>query len=388
MVGGSIGPLLAADESWNHQVVETHASVGTSDPSWAEKVWLTAAARDGSLQIGFGLGKYTNRNVVDGFAGIARGTEQWTVRGSRALSAAPDEYGVGPIRYEIIAPLQAVRVVLEANDVQPVSFDIVMTGSVPCFTEGREDRRDHHGYRKATDQIRYHQTGTVSGWLEIAGVRTEIRPEDWFASRDRSWGIRPQVGAPIADMEPDLHLGLSSALAIWNPILFERQGGDDYAFFQYHLHFAGPGLLQQHSQGAFEFADGSREHIGHCIPELRFDPATKRLQDGCFNLTMADGGDRVLRFRKVSELGFYLGAGHYHGGDGQFLGSWRGAFHMDGDHVADTSQPQVAARYSQFRDCIIAVEDHVGGGIGWGTCQTYVYGAWPEFGLSGSEPPL
>ncbi|MDT5314340.1 MAG: hypothetical protein QOE74_3360, partial [Mycobacterium sp.] len=29
----------------------------------------TAYARDGSLQLAFGLGKYTNRGVIDGYAG-------------------------------------------------------------------------------------------------------------------------------------------------------------------------------------------------------------------------------------------------------------------------------------------------------------------------------
>ena len=50
-----IGALLAEDERFTHQVTDTFASVGTSDPSWTEKVCAMAMARDGSLQIGFGL---------------------------------------------------------------------------------------------------------------------------------------------------------------------------------------------------------------------------------------------------------------------------------------------------------------------------------------------
>ena len=37
-MAASIGPLVNADEFFNHQIVETHASVLQSDPSWAEKV--------------------------------------------------------------------------------------------------------------------------------------------------------------------------------------------------------------------------------------------------------------------------------------------------------------------------------------------------------------
>ena len=43
-----VGPLLPADEQFTHQVVDTFATVGTTDPSWTEKVCAMAAARDGS----------------------------------------------------------------------------------------------------------------------------------------------------------------------------------------------------------------------------------------------------------------------------------------------------------------------------------------------------
>jgi hypothetical protein len=68
----SIGPLLPSDEGFNHQIVDTFAAVSQSDYSWTEKVCGMAAARDGSLQLAFGFGKYTNRNVVDAYAGVSR----------------------------------------------------------------------------------------------------------------------------------------------------------------------------------------------------------------------------------------------------------------------------------------------------------------------------
>src|SRR6185437_8277483 len=115
VVTNSIGPLTPLDEQFCHQVVDTLAVVGNSDPSWTEKVCAMAAARDGSLQIGFGMGKYPNRNVIDAYAGVSRGVEQITVRGSRELASAPTESVIGPIRYEIVEPLEAVRFVLEPN---------------------------------------------------------------------------------------------------------------------------------------------------------------------------------------------------------------------------------------------------------------------------------
>ena len=94
------GPLLAADELLSHQIVDTFARVGQSDRSWTEKIWAMAAARDGSLSVAFGLGKYINRDVMDAFAGVSRGTEQWTVRASRRLSPHLERSEVGPVAYD------------------------------------------------------------------------------------------------------------------------------------------------------------------------------------------------------------------------------------------------------------------------------------------------
>ncbi len=385
---GSFGPLQAADEQFTHQVVETFASVGQSDLAWTEKVCGMAAARDGSLQIGFGFGKYTNRNVVDAYAGVSRGREQWVVRGSRALHSDPETVNVGPISYEIVEPLHCIRVSLAANDQQPIAFEILFKSIVPCVVEQREDRRDMHGFRKATDQIRYHQTGVVSGWVEVEGVRTEVSEESWISTRDKSWGIRPQVGIPATDLEPDYHQLIPQALAIWNPILFQREDGSQYAFHHYFLQFMAPSFQQKSIQGGEELSEGAGNRVVDMTPKLQFDPVSKRLQGGEFRFLMEDGSERPMAFNKISETGFYLGAGGYHGGDDHYHGSWRGELHVDGDHVADASAPDVLARYKQFRDCMIKVEDPVGGGVGWGNCQTYIHGPWPDFGLSGDEPLL
>ena len=126
-----LGPLTPADEYLHHQITDTFATVLQSDRSWTEKIWAMAAARDGSLSIGFGLGKYANRGVMDAVAGVSRQREQWTVRASRELGSTRDLTVVGPIEYEIAEPLQRIRFVLEPNEHQPVAFDYTMSGVVP-----------------------------------------------------------------------------------------------------------------------------------------------------------------------------------------------------------------------------------------------------------------
>ncbi len=371
----SIGPLVNADEFFNHQIVETHASVLQSDPNWAEKVCGMVAARDGSLSIGLGFGKYVNRNVVDAYGGVSRGVEQWTVRASRALDSAVNNIDVGPLRYEVIEPLRQVRVRLEATEQQPIAFDLLLDGLLPCMLEDREDRRTLTGYRHSANQIRYHQTGVASGWIELQGQRHQVTPEDWVMTRDHSWGLRPGVGAPLTDLQADpVDAVAPRILAIWNPLLFRNPDGSHYGFHQYYLLYAGEGWQHEKVQGGFEYPDGRREGLRRILPRLQFNPDNQRLLGGEVELTMMDGSQRLLHLQVQGDTGFHLGAGLYHGLDGRFHGQWRGPLLVEGEYCADCSSPAAVARLNQFRDALVKVFDPLTGATGWGNCQTWNHG--------------
>ena len=190
------GPLLEADEGLNHQVVDTFARVGQSDRSWTEKIWAMAASRDGSLSVAFGLGKYVNRNVMDGFAGVSRGAEQWTVRSSRRLSPQFESSSVGPITYNVVEPLKRTRYLLAETDVVPISFDVEIEGVAPPAMEERETHISRSRARIDADIMRFHQSGVARGWVEVDGTRTEVDDQLWVGARDRSWGVRYGVGVP------------------------------------------------------------------------------------------------------------------------------------------------------------------------------------------------
>ena len=385
-MSGSIGPLLRSDEFFNHQIVDTFATVAQSDPAWAEKVCGMACARDGSLQIGFGMGKYANRNVLDAYVGISRGVEQRTVRASRELAPDPDRLQVGPIHYEVVEPLESIRVCLEPSDAQPIAFELLFEAIVPPVVEEREDRRTLVGYRHTAHQIRYHQTGTAKGWVEVEGQRSEIDPANWISTRDHSWGIRPEVGAPLTDLQPRELAVAPAALAIWNPVFFERPDGSSYAMHHYFLRVEFPGgFVHEKFQGGFEYPDGRRELFRGLRPEIAFDPVNRRFQGGAFHFVMADGTERSLEVEVIGDTGFHLGTGLYHGFDGHYHGGWRGELHVEGEHIPDCSERETAERVHQIRDCVVRVSDSAGGGSGWGNCQTVVLGAWPRFGLAEAE---
>jgi len=374
-----IGPLTAADEWFSHQIADTFAVVGSSDPSWTEKVCAMAAARDGSLQLGFGFGKYTNRNVTDGYGGVSRGVEQITVRASRRLSDDLGLVGAGPLRYEIVEPLRQIRFVLEPNHTQPIAFDWLFTASLPATLEDRTHNRQ--GYRVSADLVRYHQIGTASGWVEIDGERTEITPESWVSTRDHSWGVRYDVGEPANDLEPSRGLDGGTFQFIWSPILMERPDASVYGLFLNVSKMAFPGFEQKTTMAMVEHPDGRTERIVDLEPDFTYDPVNRRLRGGTLHATLADGTTRALAVEVVSDTGFHLGAGLYFGFNGHHHGEWRGELVVEGERIDDCSTADNARRLHQIRDTVVRVTDPVGGGVGYGNMQPIVTGAFPELRL-------
>lgn len=369
----TIGPLIPADEGFHHQITDTFATVSQSDRSWTEKVCAMACARDGALQLGFGIGKYTNRNVMDAYAGVSRGVEQWTVRSSRELGGTPDTTTVGPVTYEVLEPLRVIRFALAPNDVLPVSFEWVFEGVVPPALENREHHRSRDGFRLDADIVRYHHTGRASGWVEIDGVRTEL--DDWVSTRDHSWGVRYQVGTPPPDVAPAPVPDGVRMLILWCPVLCRRPDGTEYALHWYYQRHALGDWSRIEMQGGVEHPDGRREPFAALVPDLAFRDDNRRFEGGKLAMTMADGSPRPLTLTPVSDTGFHLGPGLYHGFDGMSHGQWRGPLHVDGEHLPDCADPATAQRIHQHRDCIIRVDDPVGGGTGIGNLQSIALGA-------------
>jgi hypothetical protein len=383
MTTRSSGPLIGADESLTHQIAATFARVAQADRAWTEKVWAMAAARDGSLSLAFGLGKYTNRNVMDGFAGVSRGTEQWTVRGSRRLAPDPERTEVGPVRYEVVEPLSRVRIGLAANDVVPVSFECELRGVVAPTVEEHETHVSRSRYRVDAEVVRFHQMGVAEGWVEVDGERHEIDEVTWVAARDRSWGVRYGVGQPEDDVEPSGSLGEASGMTIWMPVTMTAAAdGAPYGLFVYYQRYSGRGWSTGGVQGGIERPAGRPQPFSDVVPDLRFDDANRRLLGGTLRCVLADGGERTFDVHPVSDTGFHLGTGLYGGFDGHWHGEWRGKLHVEGEHVEGCDRVDVARRLHQHRDCIVRVEDPATGDTGVGTVQSIVTGAHPGLGLT------
>jgi hypothetical protein len=376
------GPLVGADELLNHQIVDTFARVGQSDRSWTEKIWAMAAARDGSLSVAFGLGKYVNRDVMDGFAGVCRGTEQWTVRASRRLAPELECSEAGPIAYEIAEPLRRTRYRLAPNDIVPISFDVEIEGVAPPAMEEQETHISRSRSRIDADIMRFHQSGVARGWVEVEGERIDIDDQGWVGARDRSWGVRYGVGRPPEDIEPTPLPPDTSGMFVWMPVTMTRRDGRSFTLFVYYQRYQGAGWSTGSARGGIELSDGRSKAFRDVIPELEFRDDNRRLVGGTIRAVIADGSERRYRVEPVSATGFHLGTGLYGGFEGHHQGEWRGALHVDGEHVERCDTVEVAHRVHQHRDCIVRVEDLEDGSTGVGSMQSNVVGAHPEMGLT------
>jgi hypothetical protein len=374
-----IGPLGGADETLNHQIVDTFSTVGESDYSWTEKIWVSIARTDGSVQLDFGLGKYHNRGIIDGFGGVSRGREQWTVRGSRELRTAPEETAVGPIVYEVVEPLKQIRVRLEPNDVQPISFDVVLSGVTPPFFEERNMVRNRRSNRVDVNVIRYHQGGWATGTIIVEGETYELGEEGAFGFRDHSWGVRQAVGAAPVDLIRSTRKAGSTApprgMMKWTPSFFRRPDG---SYYEAAINTTG-GAWNRTSAYVNE-ADGGQALIRSAEPRMRYDPRTRFVRGGELLLVMESGETRLIEVEALGESGFFLKTAGYGSWGGHIHGSWMGPLQLDGEHIADCWDDEHLVLLGQLRDTPIRVRE--GDATGYGIMESIIGGEWPEFGLT------
>jgi hypothetical protein len=383
----TISTLTGADEALNHQIVNTHSAVVTPDRSWAEKIWFTLARKDGALQADFGLGKYPNRNVLDGFAGVQHGDNQRTVRASRVLRPGLEDMAVGPIRYEVIEPFRKIRLTLAENTVQPLKLDLTFTDRLPAFFEGRDVVLAQG--RTASDVIRYHQAGTVSGWIEIGGERIAVEPDDWFGFRDHSWGVREHVGLDPADLVPaDLAPTAQDKDRAGKPYHFNwavsqltRPDGSRYEIAYYFRDFGGEGRPDFFT-GFINEADGRQTQLLRVVPELTYRKADKAIMGG--RLYALHGGkgralvERVFEVEAIDPgMGFRLLPGLYGNWKGQIHGSFKGENYLDGECVEDANNPEnTAANYRwQIRDRPLRIRE--GEAAGFANIESIIIGDYP-----------
>jgi hypothetical protein len=309
--------LSASDESFTHQVALPHAMVGSSDPSWRERFWLSMQDthnKDAVLSCGFG--QYPNQDVQEAFVAYSKGGRQHNLRLSRTLSSDPEQLRVGPFSIEVIRPYRELRLVLEDNP-SGLSFDLRWLGTMQPILE--EPHLEVHRNRVTHDAIRYVQVGRAAGNLSTPDGTQTLQPDAWWGERDHSWGTRPlprSAGAPPA-ARPNWRM------LFFCPVQFEDFSlhlylYEDAAGRELHLTAGFSGPLGSASEPPF----GRVVAVGH---DLRWagDVAAATLESGTVTLSLEDGTSMDLEITAHPGRACLRGGG-YEGWNGWLQGHWKG----------------------------------------------------------------
>ena len=245
-------------------------------------------------QLGFGLGKYTNRSVIDAYAGVSRGIEQWTVRASRALApdaGAPPASGRSATRCS--SRCRSVRFALDPNDVLPVSFEWTFEADRPA---GARATTSSTAARRRTASTPTSSATTRSARRRLGRGRRRAAPSSttrrWVSTRDHSWGVRYMVGRARRRRARATRCPSGvSILMIWSPLLCERADGSRYGmhlYFQRHALGGSARLEIAGRRSSIPTAAGSTFVALDARPPLR-RRATAGSAAACCDRTMADG---------------------------------------------------------------------------------------------------
>ena len=203
--------LTKGDDFPIHQTSEPIAYAGT-DRNFYDRYFFNGYGEEGGDFFAAAFGVYPHLNIVDASFSIIRDGVQTSLHASRWLNMERMDLQAGPIRIEVVEPLQRLRLVVEAPD-QGVAADLVFEGRSFPIEEPRFVRR--HGPRAFMDYTRLTQNGRYSGWVELDGKRTSV--DGWFGTRDRSWGVRPIGARDPQELAPPAPMQF---YWIWSPTNF------------------------------------------------------------------------------------------------------------------------------------------------------------------------
>jgi hypothetical protein len=179
--------LSRGDDYPIHQTPDPVAYAGT-DRNFYDRYFFNGYAPDGSGFFAAAFGVYPHLDVVDAHFCVVRDGVQHCLHASARLGMERMALACGPIRIEILEPLQSLRVIVDGEG---IAADITFTGRAFPIEEPRFTWRI--GPRTVMDYTRLTQNGHYQGWIAVDGARTDLAAGT-MGTRDRSWGVRP-VGA-------------------------------------------------------------------------------------------------------------------------------------------------------------------------------------------------
>ncbi len=372
-----MAPAESSLTSWDdfpvHQSAEFVRHPATSDRNFYDRYYFNLHASGDDYFAVVGLGQYPNLGVTDAFVAVTRAGRHHVVRASRPLHDRAD-VSVGPLRIEVLEPLERLRVVLEpATDDRgrptPLSLDVTWTGSHVPFEEPRQFLRVRGAV--VFDTCRFAQLGRWEGTLTVEGETLAVTPDRCGGSRDRSWGVRP-VGEPQPDGIRRDHPVMAG---MWN--YFPVDFGDHAIVYLCHERPDGTRPLVE---AVRIWADPDRppEDLGPPRWEHRTIAGTRLLAGS--RITFPDAPDGPLVMEATPLITNFVSVGTGYGLDEDWRhGMWQGdelvvqSLTHEVDAIAGLGQYGVVDSVARFV---------VGDRVGHGLYEHGFFGPFPALGLT------
>jgi len=369
--------LTKSDELMCHQIVSTFDCVVDSNRNWTEKTYFEAWDKSGKAIVCTGIGKYPNRNVMDGYASVALMDRQYTVHSSRELAPDRDAAKIGPISYEVVEPLKSIRLCLGKND-YGISFDLVFEGTILPMEEPEGLTRI--GGQLINHTVRYYQMGVASGKIMVEGKTYEVKKDSWECMRDHSWGIRALTGGmPEPGLQP------MPQRPGWFAGIFMMEF-KDYCFFDTYSEDAAGNPMKVGTTGqggylVYRYGD-PRPPMLITKDKFRFEffPGTRHLKSIEGSITLADGTTRQLSMKSLGIHCYGYPHGYLAGYKGRWQGKWMGPFHLDGE-MHDLADKKVVHELLRGGSCDVILECRCGDDVGYGVFQYVASGELPLYGI-------
>jgi len=283
--------LTKADDFPIHQTPEPIAYAG-SDRNFYDRYFFNCYDREGDTFFAAAMGFYPALNVTDASFCVLTGGVQHNLHASRILHMERMDLTVGPIRIEVVEPLQKLRILVDDPE-RGIKADLTFSARHPAIEEPRFTRRQ--GPRMLLDYTRLTQNGVYEGAVEIGGTLFEVTPDKFRGTRDRSWGIRP-VG--MQDPQPVAPAPTPQFYWLWSPINF-----DDAVLF-FHTNDDAVGEPWNRKAVLIDTATGAERDMRTACMDTRFTPGTRRIADAL--LVMEDKAGKTLRVRMTPHRHFYM----------------------------------------------------------------------------------
>ena len=353
------------------------AYFATSDRNVYDRCILHCYERNGQRQLIAGLGVYPHLGVIDAYVALRDGVQQRVVRASDALGGDRMVQSVGPIRVEVVKPLQTIRLICDDAGLG-LACDLTFEGAMGATDEPRHVTRT--GFQTVLNAQRFIQTGGWSGVISAGGTDIQVDDAAWVGARDRSWGIRP-VGESLP----------RDASAASNQLPANRSEGHWHIWVPLRFtDFSVVVIVQELPDGTRVLNEAVRtwptgtgrppEQLGWPDIEICYRPGTRHPESAVLHLMQRGQRPVTVELETRGFVPLHIGAGY--GSDPNWNhGAYKGEQWVDGA-VYDHTDPETAGRIP------FGVLDHVAAATFTGSDGIKVAGAGVfEHGTIGRHDP-